>query len=89
MKKQFRMEDRPGRIDTAVRDLMEEFGGRFELLTERAYTTATSIDLFYDVRDTLSGSEFRLIAGTRLALDMRALTADIRRQLRQRVQQIA
>jgi hypothetical protein len=76
-------------IDATVRGVIEEFSGRFELLSERAYKLATSIDLFYDVRDTLAGTEFKIIADTFVERDMGALAGDIRRQLNARARAIA
>ena len=68
------------RIDATVRGVIEQFD-QFELLSEHGYTTSTSAYLFYDVRDSLGGAEFRLIADARHARHMGFLAADLRRQL--------
>lgn len=76
-------------IDATVRNVIEEFNGRFEMLSDHGYTLATTTDIFYDVRDTLGGAEFRLVATTLFAQGLDTVGADVRRQLTARVRQIA
>jgi len=76
-------------IGATVRNVIEEFNGRFEMLSEHGYTLPTSIDIFYDVRDTLGGAEFRLVVTSLFAQGLDTVAADVRRRLRARVRQIA
>ena len=75
-------------IDATVRGVIEEFRGRFELMSEHAYTPASSI-VFYDVRDVVVGEKFRLVTTTLLGRDMGAVAADLRRQLQGRTREVA
>jgi hypothetical protein len=67
------------RIDTVVRQVVEKFGGRFELLSPCGYVLANNIDLFYAVRDSQTGRQLTLRAAR--ALGFKALAVDISRQL--------
>jgi hypothetical protein len=62
-----------------VREEVEKFGDRFELLSPSGYVLANSVDLFYAVRDSQTGRQLTLRAVR--ALDLKALAADIGWQL--------